>query len=120
MARAIVISQTGVGTTQWFVVNPHITPFKVGYATELTSGSATWSVEVTYDSPLPTIPWDTVGGGSPGAAPTPTAVAWPQTSAVTAASQGQIDNPAVQAVRLNVTVGTGTVKLVAQQEGIRN
>jgi len=114
------IGTNSTGSSSWQVPNQHITPFQLSLWTELLSGAATWSIEVTGDSPLQSIPWGITGsGGSPGAPPVPVPSAWPQISGVSAYTTGAIDNP-VAAWRLTITAGAGTVQATAQQAGIRN
>lgn len=104
--KRVVVSQTGVGVSPWFVLNPHVTPFNVGVAAVI-SGTVTYGVEYTYDDPntvttptafpLSTIPAGTVASkdGQPG-------ITWP-----------------VCSVRVNVSAGTGTVTVTFIQAGIK-
>lgn len=78
------------------------TKFEVSAAGVVQSGSPTWQVDVTFDSPYDT------------AAPTP--FVWTELSAKTGNAFGVIANPGVRASRLTL-VAAGTVQLTQTQQG---
>lgn len=75
-------------------------PFNVAIATILVTGSATWSVQYTYDDITAGAPstWFTLSG----------------ISGATASIDSNLQFP-VTAVRLHVTAGSGTVQIVVIQ-----
>lgn len=99
--RPIRVSQTGVGTSALIPMDYTQAPFSVGVGTVLASGTATWSVQHTFDdiqdSTVTPVWFDNTG-----------------ISGVTANKDGNYAFP-VRAIRLNVTVGTGTVYMILIQ-----
>lgn len=88
------------GNSAVIPTNVKQTPFNIGIGTILVSGSATWSVQHTFDD-------ITVG------APT----TWFTNSGINAVSANTDGNYAypVTAIRLHVSVGSGTVKMAVIQ-----
>lgn len=105
MAQPRYISQTGVGTSDWQIVNWDLTPINIGIGV-IVSGTVTYSVEYTLQDPSGTYP-----GG------TPTAFSLSALASKTATLDGSIITP-VAAIRLNVTAGTGTAQMCFLQAGI--
>lgn len=99
--KAVVVSQTGVGTTPWVMIDTFKNPVNVGLACVHT-GTVSYSVEYTYD--------DVFNGA--------TATAWPHSVIVTQTGDkdGSITFP-VKAVRVNMASGTGSVTLTVLQSG---
>lgn len=99
--RPVKVTVTGVGTSSIIPMDYDQAPFAVGLGTVLVSGTATWSVQHTFDN----VQDSTV---------TPTWFTNSGINAVTASTDGNYAFP-VRAIRLNVTLGTGTVSLTAIQ-----
>lgn len=116
-AGTVQVGTSGIGSTPWQVPNQHITEFSIGVGTELVSGAANWTIEVTSDSPLQLIPIYQPGFAT--TPPVPVVFGWPGLSGVAAATAGKIDT-VIAAWRLTITAGLGTVKVSATQAGIRN
>lgn len=103
MARIVTLTQTGIGSSEWWVPDRHRNPFNIGFATNV-DGTATYSVEQTYDDILdPTV--------------TPLIFVHPIVAAVTLPLEGTYAFP-VAAIRVTITVGTGTVSANFIQAGI--
>jgi hypothetical protein len=117
MARPFTLTQTGVGSSPWFVLNPHISPFEVTLDCTISGTVTAYSIDVTNQSPLQTVPWDTVGGGSP---TTPTVDVYNPTGfgSLSAAAVLYLNDPCF-AIRVTIGTGTGTVKVEGIQAGIR-
>lgn len=97
--RPIKISQTGVGASVPAVVDREQQTFAVGFGAVVT-GTATYTIEHTYDDPLQSTP-----------------VTWfPHATVVaqTASKDGGYNLP-VAAIRINITAGTGSVALTVLQ-----
>lgn len=105
MARAIEVTQTGIGNSNWLPVNPHITPFAIGFGVVVT-GTATYTVEHTFDDVQD---------------PAVTVVAFPHENIVaqTANQDGNYAFP-VRAVRIVVISGAGSARFRLIQAGIIN
>jgi hypothetical protein len=100
------VTQTGTGTTAWFPLDRMQAPFNVGIGVVLVSGTATYTVEHTFDNVLdPAVV-------SP--------VAFPNSglTAQTTSKDGNYAAP-VCAVRLNVTAGAAPVVKMTILQGIR-
>jgi hypothetical protein len=112
---AATIGTNSVGSTPWQLLNNHITPFEVSYQLTLT-GTATFEIELTDDSPMMTVPWGITGsGGSPSVpVPTPYNLGTLSTSTNVALSQVAV------AWRLTILSGAGSVQIRAVQAGLRN
>lgn len=106
---AASVGTNTTGSSPWIFTNQHVTPARVAIGTVLNSGSATWTVEYTYDNPnaVGVIPAVTI--------PTPFKVG--TITNISANGDGVLAD-AVMAWRLTITVGTGTVTATAYQEGI--
>ena len=118
MARAVILTQTGPGSTPWQLLNQQITPFEVGFNCIVTGTVSAYSIDLTNKSPLQTVPWGTIGGGSP-TTPTPAAYNPTGFSSLAASTNLNLAQPCI-AWRLTITTGTGSVKAEAVQAGIRN
>ncbi len=119
-ASTVTIGTGSVASSPWFGWSHEMAPFQVGMACEV-SGTATYSVEHTYDDPNAAQP----GAPQPNANTPPLAWTDPSLSAQSAAAQGSLPAPngvpsVVFATRLTVTSGTGTVTFQAIQAGITN
>ena len=103
--RAKKITVTGTGTSAWIPLDNKQAPFNVGIGCVIVSGTATYSVEHTFDDI-----WDT----------TVTPVAF-QNSGITAQTTNKDGNYAapVKAIRLNVTAGTSPVVAMTIIQGLR-
>ncbi len=99
--RPVKVTQSGVGTSAIIPLDYTQAPFNVGIGTVLSSGSATWSVQHTFDD----VQDSTV---------TPVWFNNSGINAVTANTDGNYAFP-IRAIRLNVTLGTGTVYMIAIQ-----
>lgn len=108
MGQPNVLTQTGVGQTDWYPTDIHLNPFNIGFGVVVT-GTATYSVEHTFDRLL-------LPDGQP-----PTGVTAFAHETINAQTDNQDGNYAfpVTGVRLNVTAGTGTVTLTTIQAGMR-
>lgn len=104
--QAQIVTQTGVGNSNVIVVTPYISPFNVGLGV-LVTGSATYTVQHTFDNPL-------ANGFN---ASTATWYNHAYLNAQTTNMDGNYSSP-VQAVRVNVSVGTGSAKLTLLQSGM--
>lgn len=117
VAGTVSVGTTGVGSTPWFITDPHITPFEVGVGTALITGTANWSIECTFDSPWPDLP-PYVSGWSQ-TPPVPKLFGWPGLVGV-AADASSVVNDVIAAIRLTINSGTGTVRATIRQAGISN
>lgn len=114
-ASGVTIGTTSTGSSSWKLVDDHVTPTSVALGGQVTTGSATWGVEYTYDQPqgVPpntgNIPWTY--------ATSPFPLAHSVLVGSTGTADGVITMP-VRAWRLTITAGTGTVKLTGAQAGI--
>ena len=97
-------SVTNVGSSAILSVDPRQAPFSVGFAAVITSGTPTYSVEYTYDDVQQ-------------ASPTPVWFAHTAASGATTSKDGAITSPCA-AVRVTISSGSGTVRLVTLQ-GLR-
>jgi hypothetical protein len=89
------ITRTGTGTTAWIPLNYRQSPFNVGFGAVIVSGTATYSVQHTFDDVFDT---------------TVTPVAFDNATVVgaTANANSSYQFP-IRAIRLNVTAGTSPV-----------
>ena len=119
MARPQTVTQTGVGSSGWNVVNPHISPFEVYFDCVTTGTVTTYAIDLTLQSPLQTLPWDQVGGGSP-ASPTIDTFNPSGFSGLNTSTTLTLNDP-VFAWRITIPSGggTGSVRVTALQAGIR-
>ena len=108
---------TDVGSSPWFPLNNHITPFDVGVQTHLVSGAATWTIEVTRERVLSDM--QIYRAGFTNAPSVPVAFGWPGLVGLAADASGSI-NSVVLAARLTILSGTGTVQADIVQTGISN
>lgn len=105
MAQPVVLTLTGVGSTRWSMQNIHITPFNVAIGC-IVSGTATYTVEYTYDNPEN---------------PNATINVYSHSVLInqTASNDGFFAYP-VRAIRVSITSGSGTVTTTILQAGITN
>jgi hypothetical protein len=103
--RPQVITQTGTGTTAWIPVDYKQSPFAIGLGVVINSGTATYTVEHTFDDIFDS----TV---------TATAFPHPTVAAQTTNKDGNYAFP-VRAIRLNVTAGTSPVVTMTALQGLR-
>lgn len=105
MARPIVVTQFGTGSSPWAVIDHHINPVNIGVAC-VVSGTANYTVEYTYDN-------IENSGFSPTVFPHGTLVA------LTATTDGNFTLP-VYAIRVTINSGTGSVAMTLVQSGIHS
>lgn len=102
------VSQSGTGRSGVIAVDPMTNPFNVGLAATIPTGSATFNIEYSFDDPA-----------APGYVSS--SASWfiaSGFSGATAATAGSLTVPC-RAVSINVTSGTGTIKLTVLQAGLR-
>lgn len=103
--RPVVFTITGTGTSNVMVPDQYISPFNVALGVTVT-GTSTYTVQYTFDNAL-------AEGYS---AASGNWVDHPSLTAQTASKDSNIAYP-VGGIRLNVTAGTGTVRLTIIQAG---
>ncbi len=116
-AGNVSVGTTAVGSSQWFPLNIHITPFDVGVQTHVVSGAATFDIEVTRQRVLSDMQIYRVGYSNAPAVPFP--IPWPGLTGLVGDALGSI-NSVVTAARLTITAGTGTVEVDLDQAGLSN
>lgn len=94
------VTQTGVGTSVWIPVDNKQACFGIGFGC-VVSGSATYSIEHTFDD-------------IQNASVTPTAFTHTSVANKTANQDGNYAFP-IRAMRINVTAGTGSVTITVLQ-----
>lgn len=99
------ITVTATGPSQWIPLDYRQAPFNVSVSAKITSGTATYTVEHTFDDVL----------GSPGPY---TAFPHVNLAAQTTNKDGNYAFP-VTAVRINVTAGTSPVVDFTVIQGVR-
>lgn len=97
----------GTGSSLWNLMNWNATPVNIEIGTVLQTGAATWSVQYTYDDP----------NNLPPNVSFPTAFNHATIVNQTATIDGAINDP-VTAIRLQITGGTGTVRMTIIQSGL--
>lgn len=117
MARTQTATQTGVGSTRWFKVNSHVTPFSASVQVGLGGTTATYQVEVTLDETDPMISQPIQFPGSDQQPPAAVPILAPGTASVSADGIVAIQQP-VMGVRVTVTAGTGTARVRVLQAGL--
>jgi hypothetical protein len=105
MIPAYVI-QNGAGISPWKVMNTHATIVNIGIGCSV-SGQATYTVEYTYDDP----------NNLPPGASGPQVFQLSSMTNLTTSADGALLQP-VTAMRVNVSVGTGTVRMTLVQSDI--
>jgi len=118
----ITAGTNGIGSSPWVVDDYTHETWMLAVGVAIVSGSATYTVEHTYDDPnkigttlvTPPEQWSIVPGGFVPAR------AWPHPILVgqTANGEGTYDNKPVFAHRLTITAGTGLVAMQSIQAGI--
>lgn len=114
---ALTVGTTAVGSTPWWVPNPHITAFEVAVGYELLTGAQTVTVEIADEEVMMPIPIYQVGYSQ--AMPIPTPFSMAGMTGIAANAQGTITRPC-RGIRLTVTAGTGTGQMILRQSGISN
>lgn len=105
MARAIEVTQTGVGSSDWLPLNIHITPFAIGFGV-VVDGVVDYTVQHTFDDVQdPSV--------------TPVAFDHDTVASLTANEDGNYAFP-VRAIRITVNSGAGSVRFRSIQAGIKN
>ena len=99
------VTVTGVAASNWLPVDYKQDPMNLGVGCVVVSGTATYSVEYTFDDVFDT----TV---------TPVAFALSTITAATTSKDGVINTP-VRAIRLNVTGGASPVVSMTMIQGQR-
>jgi hypothetical protein len=98
------ITQTGTGATAWIPVNYRQSPFNIGFGAVIVSGTATYSVQHTFDDVFDP-------------AVTPVAFDNANATAQTTNKDSNYSFP-VRAIRLNVTAGTSPVVKLTFLQGV--
>jgi hypothetical protein len=113
-ASTVQIGTNTVGSTQWFVPDYWNNPTIIQMATELVSGAANWTIEVTDDDPKALIaPFQPGYNQTP---PVPNPYGWTGLTGISGSASAVIATP-VQAWRLTINSGQGVVAAKAQQAG---
>lgn len=104
MARPVIVTQTGVGSSHAEQLDHHLNPFQVGFGC-IVSGTVNYTIQHTFDDPQ-----------------TVTVPTWFNNFSVTAQTANQDGNYAypIQAVRVTVNSGTGSVTVTFLQSGIHS
>jgi hypothetical protein len=103
--RPQVITKSGTGTTAWIPLDSRQAPFNASVGCVINSGTATYTVEHTFDDVFD-------------ATVTPVAFSNTGISAATTNKDGNYAFP-VRAVRLNITAGTSPVVTMTILQGVR-
>lgn len=98
------ITQTGTGATAWIPVNYRQSPFNIGFGAVIVSGTATYSVQHTFDDVFDS-------------SVTPVAFDNTNATAQTTSKDSNYSFP-VRAIRLNVTAGTAPVVKLTFLQGV--
>jgi hypothetical protein len=106
-AATVSAGVNGSGSSLWNILNWHVTPVNVSYATILQSGAATWSIQYTYDDP----------NNLPAGATYPQPFNHPVINNAASTVDGYSNEP-ITAWRLLVSAGTGTIRAIGTQAGI--
>lgn len=101
------VGTNGSGSSLWQIVNWHVTPANFSFATILVSGTATWSIQYTYDDP------NNLSSG----VTYPQPFTHPTVANATTTVDGVTNDP-ITAWRLLTTAGVGTVRAIGIQAGI--
>ena len=100
------ITATGVSRSEVCTVDDFQAPFNVGIGAKITSGSATFNIEYSFDDPM-------AAGYSAASATWYVATGF---SALTASTGGSFTVPC-KAISINITSGAGTVLATIVQAG---
>lgn len=115
-ASTVTAGTNGVGSSPWYVVDQHLTPFQVKLAANPT-GTVNYTVEHTYDDPnWQSTPWNTTV--EPNSNRPPLAWSHPTMQGQTAKSEGSYTDGPIEAIRLTTNSGTGSVQFYMTQAGI--
>jgi hypothetical protein len=107
VAGTVTVGTNTVGSTPWMPLNWHAQPFNVELSGQVTSGSANWGWQYTYQDP----------NNLPAAVAFPQPFNHPTLNGQTGSADGPINDP-VAAIRLIVNSGTGTVLGTWQEAGL--
>lgn len=108
IASTVTIGTNGVGSSEWRTWSwMSDSPMDLSYAVELVSGTATFTVEYTYDDP----------NNLPAGLAFPTSFPSQSINASTATADGSSTTPVI-ATRLTITTGTGVLRARFIQAGI--
>jgi hypothetical protein len=99
------VTVSSVAASNWLPVDYKQDPMNLSVGCVVVSGTATYSVEYTFDDVFDT-------------AVTPVAFALSTITAATASTSGVINQP-VRAIRLNVTAGASPVVSMTMIQGLR-
>lgn len=108
--QPVYVTRSSSGSTDWQIVNWHVSPIHIGFAVRTASLSSNWQIDVTMDSPFgvygssagPTVFQSSQVGGPSGSS----------TNAI-----GAITQP-IAAWRLTTNSTGGAVTVTALQAGI--
>lgn len=106
-AGAVTAGTTSVGSTRWLISTPEVTPFNVGIGLIFLSGTASVTVEHTYDDP----------NRLPANVTYPYPFAHPILAGITSTTDGGYSEVIV-AYRATMT-GVGSVRMASIQAGVR-
>lgn len=114
VANTITIGTNGVGSSLWQITNWNADPENIGFAVELRTGTASFTVQYTFDDPniLPS-----TGGLNAAGLAFPLAFNHPIVTNSTATIDSAFSTP-VLAYRLLTNSGTGTLVFRALQVGL--
>lgn len=104
--QPISVTQSGAGASAWRSVNTHISPVNIAIGVDVT-GLATYTVEHTYDD-VNNLPAGVVA---------PLVFSHPTLVNQTVDAEGSYTAP-VAYFRINVSLGTGSVRMTYVQAGI--
>lgn len=118
----ITVGTNGVGSSAWIMDNFMASAWALSVAVIIDSGTATYTVEYTYDDPNKTGTSQEAEPQQYSLLPTsyapPTAWPHPTLRGLTASADGNFANQPVMAHRVTVTAGTGQVTIQSMQAGI--
>jgi hypothetical protein len=118
----ITVGTNGIGSSAWIMDNFMAAFWALSVGVVIDTGTATYSVEYTYDDPNKTGTSQEAEPQQFSLLPTsyvpPTAWPHPTLRGLTATSDGNFANQPVMAHRVTVTAGTGQVTMQSMQAGI--
>jgi hypothetical protein len=107
VASTVIAGTNGFGSSSWQQVNWHVQDINIGFAVELVSGAANFTVQHTYDDPNQLLAGVT----------SPLAFNHPLVVAQSANIDGSYMEP-ISMIRLLINSGTGQVRFRMLQSGI--
>lgn len=108
-AAAIKVGTNGVGACPWISLNDHVSPFETSVGVIVT-GTVNYTVQHTYDN-------DPCGVYVPGSQ-IPNVFNHPMLTSQTATNDSSYNSP-ITATRIQINSGTGSVRFIVLQAGIR-